>query len=72
MLLFSCPVVSDSLRPHGLQQARPPCPSLSPEVCQVYVHCIGDAIQSSYPLMPSSSSVLNVSQHQGLFQRVSC
>ena len=24
---FSCPVVSDSLRPHGLQHARPPCPS---------------------------------------------
>ena len=23
---FSCSVVSDSLRPHGLQQARPPCP----------------------------------------------
>ena len=25
--------MSDSLRPHGLQHARPPCPSLSPEVC---------------------------------------
>ena len=25
---FSCSVVSDSLRPHGLQHARPPCPSL--------------------------------------------
>ena len=24
---FSCSVVSDSLRPHGLQQDRPPCPS---------------------------------------------
>ena len=24
---FSCSVVSDSLRPHGLQHARPPCPS---------------------------------------------
>ena len=31
--LFSCPVVSDSLRPHGLQHARPPCPSPSPGVC---------------------------------------
>ena len=27
---FSCSVVSDSLRPHGLQQARPPCPSPTP------------------------------------------
>ena len=24
---FSCSVTSNSLRPHGLQQARPPCPS---------------------------------------------
>ena len=23
----------DSLRPHGLQYTRPPCPSLSPQVC---------------------------------------
>ena len=27
LLLFSCQVVSDSLWPHGLQHARPPCPS---------------------------------------------
>ena len=27
--LFSCSVVSNSLRPHGLQHARFPCPSLS-------------------------------------------
>ena len=33
MLLFSHSVVSDSLLPYGLQHARPPCPSLSPEVC---------------------------------------
>ena len=25
--------MSDSLLPYGLQNARPPCPSLSPEVC---------------------------------------
>ena len=30
---FSCSVVSDSLRPHGLQHARPPCPSPSSGVC---------------------------------------
>ena len=29
---FSCPVVSDSLQPHGLQHARPACPSPTPEV----------------------------------------
>ena len=29
---FSCSVVSDSLWPHGLQHARPPCPSTIPGV----------------------------------------
>ena len=29
-LLLSRSVVSDSLQPHGLQQARLPCPSLPP------------------------------------------
>ena len=33
LLLFSWSVVSDSLWPHGLQQARLPCLSLSPGVC---------------------------------------
>ena len=29
---FSCSVVSNSLRPHGLQHTRPPCPSPTPGV----------------------------------------
>ena len=29
---FSCSVMSDSLQHHGLQQARPPCPSSTPGV----------------------------------------
>ena len=32
-LLFSCSIMSDSLQPHGPQQARLPCPSPSPGVC---------------------------------------
>ena len=32
LLLFSCPIISNSLWPHGLQHARLPCPSPSPEV----------------------------------------
>ena len=28
---FSCTVVSDSLRPHGPQHAKPPCPSPTPK-----------------------------------------
>ena len=33
LLWFICSVMSDSLRPHGLQHTRLPCPSLSPGVC---------------------------------------
>ena len=33
LLVFSHPVMSDSLQSHGLQHTRPPCPSPSPEVC---------------------------------------
>ena len=33
LLLFCLEVMSDSLRPHELQHARLPCPSLSPRVC---------------------------------------
>ena len=33
LLLFSHPAVSVSSWPHGLQHARPPCPSPSPGVC---------------------------------------
>ena len=33
LLLFSRSVVSNSLRPHGLQHARPPCPSPTPRTC---------------------------------------
>ena len=29
---FSCSFMSDSLQPHGLQHARPPCPSPTPRV----------------------------------------
>ena len=36
---------------------------------QTHVHWVGDAIQSSHPLLPASPA-LNLSQHQGLFQWV--
>ena len=52
------PSVSNSATPW---HTRPPCPSPSPEVCPSHVHCIGDAIQPSHPLMPSSPSALNLS-----------
>ena len=47
-------VVSDSLQPHELQHARPPCPSPIPEFTQTHVHQVGDAIQPSHPLSTPS------------------
>ena len=53
-LLFSCSVVSDSLRPHGLQHARLPVLHHLPELAQTDVHWVSDAIQPSYPLSSPS------------------
>ena len=41
LLLFSHPGVSHSLRPHGLQHVRPPCPSpkVCPSSCQLHQFC---------------------------------
>ena len=54
---FSRSVVSDSLRPHGLQHTRPPCPSPTPGVysnlCPLSQWC--------YPTI--SSSVVRLSSH---------
>ena len=72
ILLFSHQVMSNSTRPHGLQHSRLPCPSPSPLVFQVHVHWFSDAIQPSHPLLPFSPSAFSLSQHQGLFQWVSC
>ena len=65
---FSHSVMSDSLWPHGLQHARPPCPSPTPGVysnsCPLSRWC--------HPTMSSPSPpALNLSQHQGLFKGVS-
>ena len=42
------------------------------EFTQTHVHWVGDAIQSSHPLPLPSPPTFNLSQHQGLFQWVSC
>ena len=41
-----------------------------PELAQTHVHQVGDAIQPSHPLLSPFPPALNLSQHQGLFQRV--
>ena len=64
---FSRSVVSDSLKPHELQHAGPPCPSPLPEFTQTHVHRVSDAIQPSHPLS-SPSLAPNLSQHQSHFQ----
>ena len=65
---FSHSVMSDSLRPHETQHARPPCPSPTPEFTQTHVHRVSDVIQPSHPLSSTSPPAPNPSQHQGLFQ----
>ena len=37
------------------------------ERAQTHVHRVGDAIQTSHPLLSPSPPTLNLSQHQGLF-----
>ena len=64
---FSYSVMSNSLRPHGLQHATLPCPSPTPGV-QAHVHHIGDVIESSHPLSSPSPLTFSLSQHHGLFQ----
>ena len=41
------------------------------ELTQTHIHQVGDAIQPSHPLSSPSPLLFNLSQHQGLFQRVS-
>ena len=36
------------------------------ELTQIHVHWVGDAIQSSHPLLSPSPPTFNISQHQGL------
>ena len=62
--------MSDSLRPHESQHARPPCPSPTPGVHPYPCPRVGDAIQPSHPLSSPSPPAPNPSQHQGLFQWV--
>ena len=70
-LQFSHSVVSHSLPPHGPQHARPPCPSPAPGVHPTHVHRVGDAILPAHPLSSPSPPAFNLSQHQGLFKRLS-
>ena len=62
-----CPTLCD---PMDGSMPGLPVPHHLLKFAQVHVHFIGDVILSSYPLMPSSFA-FNLSQHQGIFHRVS-
>ena len=64
LLIFTqlCPTYCDSM-----DCSMPGFPVLHylPEFAQIHVHCVGDAIQLSHPLMSPSPPALNLSQPQG-------
>ena len=72
---FSCSVVSNSLWPHELQHARPPCPSPTPGICP------NSCPLSHWCYLTNSSSIVQFSsclqsfpdaqKQQGLFKWVS-
>ena len=62
--------MSDSLRPSELQHARFPCPSLTPKFSQIHIDQVSEAIPPSHPVSSPSPPAFNLSQHQGLLQRV--
>ena len=63
--------MSNSLRPHESQHARPPCPSPTPGFTHTHIHRVSDAVQQFHPLSSPSLPTFNLAQHQGLFQWVS-
>ena len=67
---FSHSIVTNSLRPHGLQHTRPPCPSPTPGVYSNSCPSSWWCHPRSYPLSSPSPPAFNLSQHQGLFQWV--
>ena len=64
---FSPSVMSDSLRPHGLQTPGFPVHHQLLKLAQTHVHLVGDAIQPFHPLSSPSPLAFNLSQHQGPF-----
>ena len=68
LMLFSHQVVSNSSQPPRLQNSRLPCPSPSPSVCPSSWPLNQCCYPTISPLLASSPSAFNFSQHQGLFQ----
>ena len=66
-VIQSCPTLCD---PMNCSTPGLPVHHQLPECIQTHVHRVNDAIQPSHPLLPPYPPVLNLSQHQGLFQWV--
>ena len=66
-LTKSCPALCDSM---DCSMPGSPVPHYLLEPAQTHIHWVGDAIQPSHPLLPSSPPAFNLSQHQGLFHCV--
>ena len=74
---FSCSAVSNSLKPHGLQHARPPCPSPTPGVhsnsCPLSQWCHPTISSSVFPFssclqsFPTSGSFLELKLTWSIF-----
>ena len=71
LLLSRHSVMSDSLKLHGLQHTRLPCPSPSPGVCSNLCSLDQWCHPPSHPLSSLSPPAFNLSWHQDLFQWVS-
>ena len=61
----SCPTLCD---PMNRSTPGLPVHHQLPELTQIHVHRVSDAIQPSHPLSSPSPPAPNPSQHQGLFQ----
>ena len=68
---FSPSVMSSSLWAKDCSRPSFPVHHLLPELTQADGYPVGDAIQPSHPLSCPSPPAFNLSQYQGLFQRVS-
>ena len=64
----SCPTLCD---PMDCSMPGFPVHHQLPGLAQTHVDRVGDAIQPAHPLSSPSSPAFNLSQHQGLSQRVS-
>ena len=70
LLLFNWALVSNSLRPHGLQHGQLPCLSLSSGVCSNSCPLSWWCYPTISSYIAPSPPALDLSQHQSLFQWV--